>query len=82
MSICEIASRSETRSNLIKLSESLGVNTKPAAGQVVFHTHLHIIPRFTDDGLKHWPHKKLEKEEMVKVQEAVRKILAQAQQGL
>jgi histidine triad (HIT) family protein len=25
-------------------------NNGEAAGQVVFHTHLHIIPRFTDDG--------------------------------
>src|SRR3989338_1218763 len=46
---------------------NIGINTKPAAGQVVFHTHLHIIPRFSNDGLKHWPHKKLEKAEMLKV---------------
>jgi len=42
----------------------VGINTKPAAGQVVFHTHLHIIPRFVDDGLKHWPHKQFSDEEM------------------
>jgi histidine triad (HIT) family protein len=35
---------------------NLGVNTGEAAGQVVFHTHFHIIPRFSGDGLKHWPH--------------------------
>jgi histidine triad (HIT) family protein len=34
---------------------NLGVNTKPAAGQVVFHTHFHIIPRYVNDGLKLWP---------------------------
>ncbi|RME53448.1 HIT family protein, partial [Candidatus Woesearchaeota archaeon] len=38
---------------------NLGVNTKPAAGQIVFHTHMHIIPRFEGDGLRHWPGKKL-----------------------
>ncbi len=27
------------------------LNTEPASGQVVFHTHTHIIPRFTDDGV-------------------------------
>ena len=51
---------------------NLGVNTGPAAGQAVFHTHFHIIPRFDDDGLKHWPHKKLTKEEMGKVKEAIK----------
>ncbi len=30
-------------------------NNHPAAGQMVFHVHWHIIPRFEDDGLKHWP---------------------------
>ena len=35
---------------------NLIANTKPAAGQVVMHTHFHIIPRFENDGLKHWPH--------------------------
>jgi len=34
---------------------NIGINTKEAAGQVVMHAHLHIIPRFKDDGLKPWP---------------------------
>lgn len=51
---------------------NLGVNTKPAAGQVVFHTHLHIIPRFSNDGLRHWPHKETSREEMQKVSEMIR----------
>ncbi len=33
---------------------NLGMNNKPAAGQVVFHSHLHIIPRFKKDGLHLW----------------------------
>ena len=32
-----------------------GVNVlnacRPAAGQTVFHTHLHVIPRYRDDGI-------------------------------
>ena len=24
-------------------------NNKPAAGQTVFHFHIHLIPRYTDD---------------------------------
>ncbi|MDO8571209.1 MAG: HIT family protein [bacterium] len=31
------------------------VNNGAAAGQVVFHLHTHVIPRFSGDGLKHWP---------------------------
>lgn len=30
------------------------INNEPAAGQIVFHTHIHIIPRFKDDGLRQW----------------------------
>ncbi len=33
------------------------MNNEPAAGQVIFHAHVHIIPRFNDDGLHHWPAK-------------------------
>ena len=54
---------------------SLDVSTKPAAGQVVMHTHFHIIPRWKDDGLKHWPRKSLLDEEMKKVQEALKNSL-------
>lgn len=47
-------------------------NTKPAAGQAVFHTHFHIIPRFANDGLKHWPHKDVPKEEQQKIKEDIK----------
>lgn len=54
---------------------NIGVNTKPAAGQVVFHTHFHVIPRFKGDGLVHWPHKELPKEEMNKIKQSISKLL-------
>jgi histidine triad (HIT) family protein len=28
------------------------INNEPSAGQVVFHTHIHIIPRKSKDGIK------------------------------
>lgn len=31
-------------------------NNFAASGQIVFHTHWHVIPRFKGDGLTHWPH--------------------------
>ena len=36
---------------------NLGMNNFAAAGQVVFHAHLHVIPRYECDGLQHWPGK-------------------------
>lgn len=46
------------------------MNNDPAAGQVVFHSHIHIIPRITDDGFGVWkgktPYKGNQKEDMAK----------------
>ena len=36
---------------------NIGMNNGLAAGQMIFHAHLHVIPRFKDDGLRHWPQK-------------------------
>jgi len=36
---------------------NIGMNNEGAAGQVVFHAHIHVIPRFKDDGLKPWSKK-------------------------
>jgi histidine triad (HIT) family protein len=33
------------------------MNNDGPAGQVIFHAHIHIIPRFIGDGLTHWPGK-------------------------
>lgn len=38
-------------------------NAGETAGQVIFHTHIHIVPRYADDGLKHWPGTSYESEE-------------------
>ena len=34
---------------------NLGMNNFPAAGQVVFHAHLHVIPRYYGDDLALFP---------------------------
>jgi histidine triad (HIT) family protein len=37
---------------------NIAMNNEASAGQAVFHSHIHIIPRFKTDGYKHWPHVK------------------------
>lgn len=34
---------------------NLFTNTGKTAGQVVLHWHVHLIPRFPDDGIHFWP---------------------------
>lgn len=43
---------------------NINMNNLPAAGQVVFHSHIHVIPRFNGDGLNHWGSKDINKDEM------------------
>jgi len=43
---------------------NIGMNNKKAAGQVVFHLHVHVIPRFTKDGLQLWPGKSYQEGEL------------------
>lgn len=33
---------------------NLGMNNERAAGQLVFHAHFHIMPRYANDGHVHW----------------------------
>lgn len=33
---------------------NIGMNNDAAAGQIVGHAHIHIMPRFADDGHEHW----------------------------
>jgi len=34
---------------------NLGLNNGDVAGQIVKHVHLHVMPRFKNDGLQLWP---------------------------
>ena len=34
---------------------NVGMNNGRVAGQIVFHAHFHIIPRYAGDRLTHWP---------------------------
>lgn len=50
---------------------NLGVNNGSAAGQVVFHTHIHIIPRRAGDGLSTWPSMDVTNEMLARTREKI-----------
>lgn len=52
---------------------NIGMNNDPAAGQLVFHAHFHIIPRHSEDGFKHWHSKRPYKDdEMNQIAEKIK----------
>ncbi len=49
-------------------------NNGKIAGQTVMHFHIHLIPRFEDDGLKfEWETKQFDDEELEEIAEQVKK---------
>ena len=47
-------------------------NHEPEAGQVVFHFHMHIVPRHERSEFEFWPHKKYAEGEAAEVAEKIR----------
>lgn len=54
---------------------NLGVNSGRDAGQAVFHTHIHIIPRLPDDGHRHWQGKAEYENGLADIATKIRQIL-------
>jgi len=54
---------------------NVGMNNFKAAGQLVNHTHFHIIPRFYSDNLKSWEGKEVPNEIMENIAEKIRNLL-------
>jgi histidine triad (HIT) family protein len=57
---------------------NLGMNNFEAAGQIVFHAHIHVIPRYFGDGLHLLPQekKKYQGKEMAQIGRQLGKVLA------
>lgn len=55
---------------------NVSINNEPAAGQTVFYTHVHIIPRYSNDGLGPWAKKEYKKGEREEIAEKIRAELA------
>jgi histidine triad (HIT) family protein len=57
-------------------SYNIVMNNGKAAGQLVEHAHIHIIPRFKGDRLRlKWSHKKYDTKEMENFQEKIKKFI-------
>jgi histidine triad (HIT) family protein len=54
---------------------NIKMNNEEAGGQDVFHTHVHIIPRYKDDGLTYWPSKQYAEDQAAEVGEKIRAAL-------
>ena len=54
---------------------NLQMNNHPAAGQVVPHAHLHVIPRYFDDGLHFFPQGSYREQDMASVGRQLREAL-------
>ncbi|HAO81602.1 MAG TPA: HIT family protein [Candidatus Veblenbacteria bacterium] len=57
---------------------NLGLNSGAVAGQVIFHTHVHIIPRRKNDGLELWGEKEYQGNMMDEIAKKIRAAIKQA----
>jgi histidine triad (HIT) family protein len=52
---------------------SIGQSNHPEAGQAIPHVHFHVMPRYANDGFRHWKQGKYSEGEMRIYGEKVRK---------
>lgn len=54
---------------------NMSMNNEEAGGQLIFHAHLHIIPRFRSDNFPHFPQKEYNQQESGPIAEKIREEL-------
>lgn len=78
--VCRLVAQA-LRQALFAPGFNIGMNNFAAAGQVVSHAHLHVIPRFASDGLHFFPQGRYLPGDMEKVGRRLREALAAAREG-
>ncbi len=63
------------RATLLAQGFNLQMNNFEAAGQAVFHAHLHVIPRYFSDGLALFPQESYKPGDMEKTAAQLRQVL-------
>ena len=63
------------KENLAADGVNIHMNNEEAAGQVVFHAHLHVIPRYKNDGFTYWHGPKRSAEEIKEASEKIRSVI-------
>ena len=63
------------RATLSAQGFNLGMNNFEAAGQVAFHAHIHVIPRYSTDGLQLFPQESYKPGDLEKTGEQLRRAL-------
>ncbi|MBU3926097.1 HIT family protein, partial [Patescibacteria group bacterium] len=54
---------------------NIGMNNERPAGQLIFHAHFHIMPRFINDGHEHWRGRPYKENEISQIAEKIKKSL-------
>ncbi len=63
------------RATLYAQGFNISMNNFEAAGQVVFHAHIHVIPRYFSDGLKLFPQESYQPGDLEKTAAQLRQAL-------
>jgi histidine triad (HIT) family protein len=63
------------RATLYAQGFNIDMNNFEAAGQVVFHAHLHVIPRYHTDGLQLFPQESYKPGDLEKTGDQLRRVL-------
>ena len=76
--LCDIMKTVKKLSLVIKKTMNAGginilLNNGRVAGQLISHAHVHIVPRFENDGFRHWKGRSYETGEIEQVAEQIRK---------
>lgn len=75
--LSQVGPRLQTLAKAVKVATqadgiNIGMNNEAAAGQLIMHTHLHIIPRFKGDGFEHWHGQEVTADDLKTISEKIK----------